>query len=63
MVRAPGIPISYTPKTSVSCPSKLPLAKDQVKPVKADKPIKEKKITGAHAHKDRVLPAKTALAF
>ena len=47
--------------TSVSCASKT--LKDQVKPVKADKPIKEKKITGVHPHKNRVAPAKTTLAF
>ena len=51
--------------TSVSCASKTPLVKDQVKPVKAEKPIKEKKwerkpgVVGV----DRVAPAKTALAF
>lgn len=49
--------------TSVSCASKTPFVKDQVKPAKADKPIKEKKLTGVHAHKDRVAPAKTTLAF
>ena len=50
--------------TSVSCASKTPLVKDQVKPVKAEKPIKaEKKPIGVHAQKDRVAPAKTALAF
>ena len=37
--------------------------KPDCKPVKAEKPIKEKKITGVHAHKDRVAPAKTTLAF
>ena len=62
-MRAPRSPFSYNPQTSVSCPSKLPLVKDQVKPVKADKPIKEKKITGVHPHKNRVAPAKTTLAF
>ena len=46
--------------TSVSCASKTPFVKDQVKPAKADKPVKA---TGVHAHKDRVAPAKTALAF
>ena len=49
--------------TSVSCASKTPLVKDQVKPIKAEKPIKEKKLTGVHAQKDKVAPAKTALAF
>ena len=51
--------------TSVSCASKSPLVKEikPVKPAKADKPLKEKKITGVHAHKDRVAPAKTTLAF
>ena len=68
-MRDPGFPISYNPKTSVSCPSKLPHVKDQVKPVKpwqADKPMKADKpvkVTGVHAHKDRVAPAKTTLAF
>ncbi len=51
------------PATYITCASKLPLVKDQVKPAKADKPLKEKKITGVHAHKDRVAPAKTTLAF
>ena len=53
-------PISYFSKTPI-CKDQVKV--DWVKPVKADKPLKEKKITGAHAHKDRVLPAKTALAF
>ena len=49
--------------TSVSCASKTPLVKDQVKPVKPAKADKPVKVTGVHAHKDRVAPAKTALAF
>ena len=52
--------------TSVSCASKTPLVKDHVKPIKADKaakPIKDEKKPGVHAQKDRVAPAKTALAF
>ena len=50
--------------SSVSSAPKIALGqKDQVKPVKAEKPIKEKKLTGVHAQKDRVAPAKTALAF
>ena len=37
-----------------------------VKPWQADKPMKDDKpfkVTGVHAHKDRVAPAKTTLAF
>ena len=56
-----NIKMIKTATHSVSCASKTPLVKDQVK--KADKPIKEKKLTGVHAQKDRVAPAKTALAF
>ncbi len=56
--------------TSVSSTTKCAHpVKDQVKPVKpwqADKPMKADKpvkATGVHAHKDRVAPAKTTLAF